>query len=321
VLFCPVYGFGDKQKLKQQASNGAGNEKRITVSIGIPAYNEGRTISQLLNAILKQPTDGFMLKEVVVNASGSNDDTEAKVEAVTRADSKVKLISTGMRSGKAAALNDILQHSKSELVLFLDADVVLEKNSIPSLIAPFLQNEKIGVCSGNTMPVEALKQKGIFEFASLFIRELHHELCSYLMSKGLAPKVNGTFYAFRRGIVDFFPRLVVSDDEYVSWQSQKKGYKIVYVPNASVFTRDPHSFRDFIKWQTRIIAGQFYMKRYFKYDVPTMQMSVAVRGGLFKLLSKHRRKVLSLLTLSLLGAVSFVLAYVKFVRGDVPYVY
>jgi len=309
------------QKLKQRASDPACNEKRVTVSVGIPAYNEGRTISQLLNAILKQPVNGFLLKEVIVNASGSNDDTEAKVQGVTRVDSRVKLISTGMRSGKTAALNDIIQRVKSDLVLFLDADVVLEKNSILSLITPFLQNEKMGVCSGNTMPVEALKQEGIFEFASLFIREFHHELCSYLMSKGLAPKVNGTFYAFRRGIVNSFPRLVVSDDEYVSWLAQKKGYKIVYVPNACVFTRDPHSFHDFIRWQTRIIAGQFYMKRHFKYDVPTMRISVAVRGGLFKLLSKHRRKALSLLTLSLLGAVSFVLAYVKFVRGDVPYVY
>lgn len=314
-------GLENNQKLKQQASHRDCNEKRTTVSIGIPAYNEGGTISQLLNAILKQPTDGFMLKEVIVNASGSNDDTEAKVEAVTRADSRVKLISTGVRSGKAAALNDILQCSKSDVVLFLDADVVLEKNSIVSLIAPFLQNEKLGICSGNTMPVEAWRQRGMFEFASVFIREFHHELCSYLMSKGLAPKVNGTFYAFRRGIVDSFPRLVVSDDEYVSWQAQKKGYKIVYVPDASVFTSDPHSFHDFIKWQSRIIAGQLFMKKHFDYDVPTMRLSVAVRGGLFKLLSKYRRKPFSLLTLSLLGAVSFVLAYVKFVRGDVPNVY
>lgn len=293
----------------------------MTVSIGIPAYNEEKTISQLLLAILKQPTNGFFLEEVVVNTSGSKDDTEAEVQAVTRIDSRVELISTGMRSGKASALNDILQSIKSDLVLFLDADVVLGKSSIMNLITPFLQNAKVGVCSGNTMPPKYLKQKGFFEFASLFVRELHHELCSYLMSKGLAPKVNGTFYAFRRDIVNTLPSLVVSDDEYVSWQAQKKGYKIVYVPNALVFTRDPHSFRRFIKWQMRIMAGQLYMKKHFKYDVPTMRISVAVRGGVFKLLSKHKRKVLSLLTLSLLGALSFVLAYVKFVQGDVPYIY
>lgn len=308
--------------MEPQASDGTRNQKILTVSIGIPAYNEGGTISQLLNAILKQPVNGFMLQEIIVNASGSNDDTEAKVEAVTRADSRVKLISNGARSGKAAALNDILQCSKSDVMLFLDADVVLEKNSIVSLIAPFLQNEKLGICSGNTMPsVEAWRQRGMFKFASVFIREFHHELCSYLMNNGLAPKVNGTFYAFRSSIIDSFPRLVVSDDEYVSWQAQKKGYKIVYVPNASVFTRDPHSFRDFIKWQSRIIAGQLFMKKHFNYYVPTMRLSVVVKGGLFKLLSKHRRKPLSLLTLSFLGAVSFVLAYVKFVRGDVPNVY
>lgn len=306
--------------MKQRVLHGSHVEKRMTVSVGIPAYNEDRTISQLLRAILKQPTNGFMLKEVIVNASGSNDDTEGKVQAVAKIDSRVKIISTGMRSGKASALNDILQCIKSDLVLFLDADVVLEKNSILNLITPLLQDEKIGVCSGNIMPLKDL-QKGFFEFTSLFIRELHHELCTYLMSKGLAPKVNGTFFAFRRDIVNSFPRIVVSDDEYVSWQAQKKGYKIVYVPNALVFTRDPHSFRDFIRWQGRIIAGQFYMKRHFNYDVPTMRISVAVKGGMLKLFSKYRRKFLSLLTLSLLGALSFVLAYVKFVQGDVPYVY
>jgi len=307
--------------MKQRLSKGSDNQKRITVSVGIPALNEEKTISQLLKTVLKQPTDRFLLKEVIVNSSGSTDTTEANVQAMVSIDSRVKSIHMRRRTGKAAALNEILQRIQSDLVLFLDADVVLEKTAVLSLVSPFLQDQKVGVCSGNTMPIEAWKKKGFFGFASLFIRQLHHELCSYLMSRGFAPKVNGTFYAFQRRLVDSFPHFVVSDDEYVSWQVQKQGYKIVYVPNAIVFTNDPRSVRDFIKWQTRIIAGQFYMKKYFKYNVPTMRMSVAVRGGLFKLLSIHRRRVLSLLTLFFLGAVSFVLAYVKFVRRDVPYVY
>jgi len=308
-------------KVKQRASQIPRGKKTVTVSVGIPAYNEEKNISQLLCAILKQPTNGFVLKEIIVNASGSNDNTEAKVKAIANKDSRVKLVSTGMRSGKASALNDIIKCIKSDLVLFFDADVVLEENCILNLITPLLQNQNVGVCSGNIMPLKDSKQKDFFDFVSLFIRELHHELCVYLVNKGLTPKVNGTFFAFRRSIVNSFPRVVVSDDEYVSWQAQKMGYKVAYVPNALVFTRDPHSFRDFIKWQKRILAGQFYMKRQFGYDVPTMGLSVLVKGGMLKLAGKHWRKLLSLLTLSLLGALSLVLACIEFAKGEVPYVY
>jgi len=307
--------------VKQQPSPTSQSGKAVTISVGIPAYNEEKTISQLLHSILEQPVDGLVLKEIVVNASGSTDDTDAKVQAMMRVDSRTKLISGTRREGKAAALNDILQRVNSDLVLLIDADVTLEKNSMENLITPLLQNEKIGVCSGNVMPVKDLSQKGFFEFASFFTRELHHELCSYLMSKGLAPKVNGTFYAFRGGIVNSFPPLVVSDDEYVSWLAQRKGYKIVYVPNALVFTKDPHSFGDFIKWQKRTLAGQLYMKRHFNYDVPTMRMSIAIRGGVVKLFSKYRRKVLPLLALFILATLSFFLAYATFMQGDIPYTY
>ncbi len=306
--------------MKKQATPSSKGEL-ITVSIGIPAYNEERSISQLLQALLKQPTQGFALKEIIVNTSGSTDNTQIKVQAVAQTDSRIRMISAGSRCGKAAALNEILQTAKSDLILFLDADVVVGQMAIQYLIAPLLQNEKIGVSSGNTMPIEQGDQRSFFGFASLFTRELHHELCSFLMRKGQVPKVNGTFYAFRKSIMDSFPRMVVSDDEYVSWLAQRRGHKIVYAPSALVFTVDPHSLRDFLKWQERIIAGQLYMKRHFNYDVPTMRISVALTGGIVKLFGKYRRKMLSLFALSALGALSFFLAYLKLIRGEVPFAY
>ena len=120
--------------------------------------------------------------------------------------------------------------------------------------------------------------------------------------------------------MDAFPYEVVSDDEYASWRAQKMGSHVVYVPAAMVYTRDPHTFGSFIKWQKRIIAGQMYIKRHFGYQVPTMQASVAALG-LFKLVSKYRRKLLSLLTLFSLAIISYLLAFVTFRRNEVPYTY
>jgi len=305
-------------KVIQQSSRSSHNEKTITVSVGIPAYNEEKTISQLLQSVLEQPTDGFVLKEIVVNASGCTDDTNTKVQAVMRVNSRIKLISGTEREGKAAALNSILRNVKGNVVTLIDADVVLEKQAISTLVKPFLSSDKVGICSGNTMPVK--NENGFFQFASLFIRSLHHEMCSYLASRGFIPKVNGSFYAIRQNIMDAFPSNVVSDDEYASWRAQKLGYHIVYVPEAMVYTRDPNTFDGFIRWQKRIIAGQMYVKRHFGYQVPTMKASVAV-FGLLKLVSRHRRKLLSLLTLFLLGAFSYLLAFITLRRNEIPYAY
>jgi len=235
-----------------------------------------------------------------------------------RTDPRIKLISNTRREGKATALDSILKAANSDLVVFIDADVMLGEHAISTLAHPFLSDDKIGICSGNTMPLK--EGNDFFEFASLVVRSLHHELCSYLVSKRKTPKVNGTFYAIRRKILDGFPSNVVSDDEYASWQAQKKGYYIAYVPEAMVYTRDPDTFASFIKWQKRIIAGQMLMKRYFNYDVPTMNASVVAPCWL-KLIGKFKRRLPDLLALVSLAALSYFLAFVTLLRNDVPYRY
>jgi hyaluronan synthase/N-acetylglucosaminyltransferase len=309
--------LGDS-KVKKQSRARANNERQATISVGIPAFNEEKTIQPLLTNILTQQENGLALKEIIVNASGSTDHTAEKVQSITIADPRVKLISGKEREGKATALNSILGKAKGSVIVLIDADVVLEKHAIAELTQPLLVNEKVGISSGNTMPIK--RNHKFFHFASFFIRSLHHEECAYLSGNGETPKVNGSFYAIRRGIVDVFPRHVVSDDEYASWQAQKKGYRIIYVPEAMVYTDDPSTFEGFLDWQRRIIVGQMYMKRHFNYRVPTLRVSLAV-PGLLKLVKENRRKVLSLLALAALGGLSFLLAYITFLRNEIPYAY
>jgi hypothetical protein len=49
-------------------------------------------------------------------------------------------------------------------------------------------------------------------------------------------------------------------------------------------------------------------------------VSLAV-PGLLKLVKENRRKVLSLLALAALGGLSFLLAYITFLRNEIPYAY
>lgn len=290
----------------------------VKVSVGVPAYNEQETIQQLLKAILNQPFGGAALEEVIVETSGSTDATNVKVVEMLQMDPRIRLISGEKRSGKTAALNTILQYAKGDVVVFIDGDVVLGESCIPTLIRPLLSDGSVGVASGNVMPI--IKGNAFFVFASRFIRELHHELCLDLTRRNMVPKVNGTCYAIRRNIVARFPFYVVSDDEYASWHAQNNGYKVVYVSDAVAYTKDPVSFRSFIRWQKRIIAGQLYIKKHFDYSVPTMKASISLPVSL-KLIKKYWKNFPHILTLALLAGISLILAFKTFFECKIPYIY
>ncbi len=288
------------------------------ISVGIPACNEENTIGQLLKALVDQETDDILLEEIIVETSGSTDETEMKAREIMHSDSRIKVLSKEERKGKSASLNTILQNSTEEVVVLIDGDVFLEDNCVSTLIKPFLNDRKVGVASGTVM--SKMEEKQLFGFLSHFIREQHQELCTHLVKRDMTPKVDGTFYAVRKSAVDGFPTYVVSDDEYASWRAQSKGYKVVCVPEAVVYTEDPASFSDFIEWQKRIIAGQMYMKKHFNYVVPTTRASILLPVFL-KLTRKHWRSFHNISTMLLLEFVSLVFSLRMFFQHKVPYIY
>ncbi len=262
--------------------------------------------------------DNLLIEEIIVETSGSTDETEMKAREIMRSDSRIKILSKKERKGKSAALDTILQNSKEEVVVLIDGDVFLGDNCVSTLIKPFLNDRKVGVASGTV--ISKMEEKQLFGFLSHFIREQHRELCTHLTEMNMTPKVDGTFYAVRRSAVDGFPTYVVSDDEYASWRAQSKGFKVVYVPEAVVYAEDPASFSDFIEWQKRIIIGQLYMRKHFNYVVPTTRASILLPIFL-KLTRKHWRGFHNISTMLLLEFVSLIFSFRMFFQHEIPYIY
>jgi glycosyltransferase involved in cell wall biosynthesis len=96
-----------------------------TVSIIIPAYNEEKTIIQVLKQVQAQQSDTISLEVIVVD-DGSTDGTAKLIEA------NRKLVAHYIRQpqnrGKGAAVKAGLQAATGDFVLFQDAD--LEYNPV-----------------------------------------------------------------------------------------------------------------------------------------------------------------------------------------------
>jgi glycosyltransferase involved in cell wall biosynthesis len=101
-----------------------------TVAV-IPAFNEETTIGAVINAASRAEH----VEEVVVVSDGSSDRT---VEVAEQAGATV--VDLGTNRGKGAALQAGLDSTQSDVIVFLDADLIgLTPEHVEALLAPVLE--------------------------------------------------------------------------------------------------------------------------------------------------------------------------------------
>jgi glycosyltransferase involved in cell wall biosynthesis len=99
----------------------------MRVSFLIPAYNESRTIGEVLDRVAALPLD----KQVIVVDDGSTDDTAALVEARDGV-----LLLRQHNQGKGAAIRHAIEHIDGEIAVIQDADMEYDPAEVPRLIEP-----------------------------------------------------------------------------------------------------------------------------------------------------------------------------------------
>jgi len=91
-----------------------------TAGVVIPAYNESGNLHQMLTAVCATT----WLKEIVVVDDGSTDTTFAVAESFAECDPRLVVIRLPANQGKAAALLTGVRVLHTDLVIFLDADLI-----------------------------------------------------------------------------------------------------------------------------------------------------------------------------------------------------
>ncbi|MGA8015088.1 MAG: glycosyltransferase family 2 protein [Candidatus Dormiibacterota bacterium] len=104
------------------------------LSVLMPALNEERTISQVLDAVLASPVD----LEVVLVDDGSTDRTWELMRARSEADPRVSAVRHERNRGKGAAVRTALGHAGGSVVIIQDADLEYDPADYPRLLEPIL---------------------------------------------------------------------------------------------------------------------------------------------------------------------------------------
>jgi glycosyltransferase involved in cell wall biosynthesis len=103
----------------------------LKLSVLIPAFNEARTIDEILRRVAAVPIE----KEILVVDDASTDGTR---DILARWDGKegVRVLRHAANAGKGRALATAMREAKGEILLIQDADLEYDPADYPALLAP-----------------------------------------------------------------------------------------------------------------------------------------------------------------------------------------
>jgi len=235
-----------------------------SVSIVIPAYNEGVHIRKCLDSLsaLDYPKEKL---EIIVVDDGSSDDTFEQVEKYN-----VKVVRQ-KNAGKGAALNRGIEEASGELIATMDADSHVTPEVLKSLI-PFFKDKEVAAVTPAVKVASSGSPIKEFQRIEYLMILFSRKLLSYIDAVPVTP---GPFSIFRANVFDEvgkFDEHNLVEDQEIALRLQANHYKIKssVSDRATVYTEPPDNMKDLFiqrkRWQRGGVRNYWKYKSMIKRD-------------------------------------------------------
>ena len=254
------------------------NEKRTEsilhypeVTLLIAAYNEEEVIFLKMSNSeeLNYPQDKL---KIVWVTDGSTDSTNNLLEKY----GNVNVLFQPERMGKTAAINRAVQFIDSPIIVFTDANTILNVSAVTEIVKAF-ENPHVGCVAGEKRVLSKDKDKaaaggeGFYWKYESYLKSLDSRLHS-------AVGAAGELFAIRRELFEEIAPDTLLDDFMISMKIAAKGYKIEYCRDAYAQESGSLTMVDEKKRKVRIAAGGIqsiyrlsFLLNIFKYSIFSFQ--------------------------------------------------
>lgn len=235
-----------------------GSYQLPNVTFIIAAYNEADWISKKIEntLLLDYPTEKL---EIIVISDGSNDATPDIVKRDYSG--RVKLMHQPKRMGKSAALNRAVSCASGDVLVFSDANTMVESDAL-ILLTKHYQVANVGGVSGRKLiksvtNAGAANEEGAYWKYESFLKRMDSDFYTVV---GAA----GELFSVRKSLYTVIPGDIILDDFYVSLKVCQQGYRVMYEPLAIAAEYPSKNIKEEAKRKIRIAAGGFQSILLFK---------------------------------------------------------
>lgn len=234
-------------------------QKIFSVTIGIPAYNEGMNIGYLLNTLLNQRENNFALEKIIVYSDGSTDKTVGIAKKIR--DKRLIVVNQKTRKGLAEGLNTIMDLTKSDVLVLLNADISIQDPYFIAKLTKPIKENKADVTSPNA---KELQPRNIIE-KMLFISM---ELKTYMFERYHGGNNIYTCHGQARAFSKKFYKTIrfsksIGEDAFSYLYCKANKFTYTYVKNTEIFYKLPDTFQDHQRQSVRFFESQRLMQQIF----------------------------------------------------------
>lgn len=200
------------------------------VTIIVMNYNGRDFLEGCFSSLLKLDYPAFVL----VMADGNSEDDS--VSFVSRKFPQVRILKSAGNLGVCKSFNDALKKVKTDLVVKVDNDIVVDKNWLKAMVLALNQNPKIGVVGSKILHYGSDKIQDIGSNIDRFGYQTNYYTMEGLPKDGSKIKeafyVSGCSMLFRKRLFEEVGGLdekffLYKDDLDFCWRMKLLGYKVV----------------------------------------------------------------------------------------------
>lgn len=247
-----------------------------TLTVIVPAYNEGRFVFDTLNSIAQSnyPKDKIQL---IAIDDGSKDDTwQWMTKAKEQLGDFISIYQQPKNQGKRYALYRGFNLATGDVFVTIDSDSIIDKDTLRNLVTPFVVDENCGAVAGNVKihnNKKAIIPKMLnvsFAFSFGFIRAAQSQMKTVLCTPGalsayrkeavmncIEDWINQTFLGVKTDI---------GEDRAMTNMILKQGYNTLFQSNAFVYTNIPETYktlrRMFTRWERSNVRENIMMSKF-----------------------------------------------------------
>ncbi len=230
------------------------------VSFLIPCFNDGATVAKTIESI--RESYDMSLSEIIVVEDKSTDNSLEALKRLSKAYG-FRLVENKKNLGKAASLNKISHLASNEVLVIVDADVVMNKKALIDMFARLeLKNVVAASCPYAPQNTGFLPNMQWIEYNMLSFLQASHNITSTLSLWG------GCIAVKKKGFQEvgmFSPNMIVEDMD-LALKLNEAGYKVMqsFEP---IRTQVPRTLRSWYRQKIRWSSGgaQCIIKHYKKW--------------------------------------------------------